>query len=500
MSLDGSTRYAGFWLRCAASLVDTVIFVLLIVVTSMLFGLGMPTQLGMSATGTDTLLRFTLENLLPATITLFFWIKFLGTPGKLLCGCQVVDANSGGPLRAGQALLRYLGYFISTLPLGLGFLWIAWDKRKQGFHDKIAKTVVILEAPARAPLPDIGKEFRCCCPPWHWPVSKARSTVICSSIALRSRALRRSPAKSSRSNCAAWNSLCICCPMPAIVSATTPNAWRRGCGGCNPGSFPALGRDDRRATFPAGRRSVRMLMFRPRQLLRLLYINNVLLRHGLDDVVGASHLFRPVRFVRYFLPWLWFRRELPPRGVCIRRALEELGPIFIKFGQMLSTRPDLVPEDIVIELARLQDRVPPFPGVQARRIIEATLGRPVAELFATFDETPHASASIAQVHLATLHDGREVVVKVVRPGILDTIARDIDLLYTVAALAERYRREGKRLRPREEMREYEKTIVAELDLMRAAANASQLRRNFQNSEILYVPEVYWPLTRKPVMV
>ena len=160
MSLDGSTRYAGFWLRCAASLVDTVIFVLLIVVTSMLFGLGMPTQLGMSATGTDTLLRFTLENLLPATITLFFWIKFLGTPGKLLCGCQVVDANSGGPLRAGQALLRYLGYFISTLPLGLGFLWIAWDKRKQGFHDKIAKTVVILEAPARAPLPDVGKEFR----------------------------------------------------------------------------------------------------------------------------------------------------------------------------------------------------------------------------------------------------------------------------------------------------------------------------------------------------
>src|SRR3569833_1333864 len=180
-----------------------------------------------------------------------------------------------------------------------------------------------------------------------------------------------------------------------------------------------------------------MLMFRPRQLLRLLYINNVLLRHGLDDVVLATHLFRPVRFVRYFLPWHWFRRELPPRGICIRRALEELGPIFIKFGQMLSTRPDLVPEDIVIELARLQDRVPPFPGVQARRIIEATLGRPVAQLFATFDETPHASASIAQVHLATLHDGREVVVKVVRPGILDTIARDIDLLYTVAALAKR---------------------------------------------------------------
>src|SRR3569623_1941962 len=289
-------------------------------------------------------------------------------------------------------------------------------------------------------------------------------------------------------------------PTPSIVSATTPNAWRRGCGVCNPGSFPALGRDDRRATFPAGRRSVSMLMFRPSQLLRLLYINNVLLRHGLDDVVLATHLFRPVRIVRYLLPWHCFRRELPPRGVCIRRALDELGPIFIKFGHMLSTRPDLVPEDIGIELARLQDRVPPFPGVQARRIIEATLGRPVAQLFATFDETPPASASIAQVHLATLHDGREVVVKVVRPGILDTIARDIDLLYTVAALAERYWSEGKRLRPREVVREYEKTIVDELDLLREAANASPLRRYFQNSEILYVPEVYWPLPRKPVMV
>jgi len=243
-----------------------------------------------------------------------------------------------------------------------------------------------------------------------------------------------------------------------------------------------------------------MLMFRPRQLLRLLYISTVLLRHGLDDIVLATHLFRPVRFVRFFFPWHWLRRPLPPRGVCIRQALEELGPIFVKFGQMLSTRRDLLADDIAIELARLQDRVPPFPGMEARVIVETTLGRPVAELFAEFDETPYASASIAQVHLARLHDGREVVVKVVRPGIQNIIARDIELLYVVAALAERYWSEGRRLRPSEVVAEYEKTIVDELDLLREAANASQLRRNFQLSTLLYVPEVYWPYSRRQVMV
>src|SRR3569623_592396 len=243
-----------------------------------------------------------------------------------------------------------------------------------------------------------------------------------------------------------------------------------------------------------------MLMFRPRQLLRLLYISTVLLRHGLDDIVLATHLFRPVRFVRFFFPWHWLRRPLPPRGVSIRQALEELGPIIVKFGQKLSTRRDLLADDIAIELARLQDRLPPFPGMEARVIVETTLGRPVAELFAEFDETPYASAAIAQVHLARLHDGREVVVKVVRPGIQNIIARDIELLYVVAALAERYWSEGRRLRPSEVVAEYEKTIVDELDLLREAANASQLRRNFQLSTLLYVPEVYWPYSRRQVMV
>ena len=243
-----------------------------------------------------------------------------------------------------------------------------------------------------------------------------------------------------------------------------------------------------------------MLILRPGQVLRLLYINWVLVRNGLDEIVLATHLFRPFRFLLYLLPWHWVRRDLPPRAERIRRSLEELGPIFVKFGQMLSTRRDLLPDDVAQELARLQDRVPPFPGEEARAIVEKALGKPVAELFETFDEQPHASASIAQVHLARLQSGQDVVVKVVRPGIQKTIARDIGLLYVVADLAERYWREGRRLRPREVVAEYEKTITDELDLLREAANASQLRRNFQDSELLYVPEVYWPFCRRQVMV
>ena len=241
-------------------------------------------------------------------------------------------------------------------------------------------------------------------------------------------------------------------------------------------------------------------MLRPSQAVRLLYINWVLVRNGLDEIVLATHLCRPFRFVLYLLPWHWFRRDMPPRGERIRRSLEELGPIFVKFGQMLSTRRDLLPDDIAQELAKLQDRVPPFPGDQARAIVEKSLSKPVAELFENFEEQPHASASIAQVHLARLRNGRDVVVKVVRPGIHKTIARDIGLLYVVAELAERYWREGRRLRPREVVAEYEKTILDELDLLREAANASQLRRNFQDSNLLYVPEVYWPYCRRQVMV
>ncbi len=241
-------------------------------------------------------------------------------------------------------------------------------------------------------------------------------------------------------------------------------------------------------------------MLSPGQILRIIHINLVLVRNGLDEVILATHLFRPVRFLLYLMPWNWFRRRRLPRGERIRNALEELGPIYVKFGQILSTRRDLLPDDIADALATLQDRVAPFPGAQARAIIEHSLGRPVGELFAEFDETPLASASIAQVHAAVLADGRKVVVKVVRPGILRVIRRDLSLMYYVAHLAQRYWREGRRLRPVEVVREFEKTILDELDLLREAGNASQLRRNFAGSDLLYVPEVYWPYCRHQVMV
>nr|VFK09355.1 MAG: 2-octaprenylphenol hydroxylase [Candidatus Kentron sp. LPFa] len=241
-------------------------------------------------------------------------------------------------------------------------------------------------------------------------------------------------------------------------------------------------------------------MNRIRQAFRLVYINIILVRHGLDEIVFATHLFRPIRFLLYLLPWNWRRKPRAPRAARLRMALEDLGPIFVKFGQILSTRQDLLPGDIAEELAKLQDRVPPFPGEQARLLIEKAYGHPLDEVFAVFDETPIASASIAQVHAARLPDGQEVVVKVLRPNIRRIIERDVGLLYSLAELAQRYWRAGRRLRPREVVAEYEKTILDELDLLREGASATQLRRNFQDSNDLYVPAVFWPHTRRDVMV
>ncbi len=233
---------------------------------------------------------------------------------------------------------------------------------------------------------------------------------------------------------------------------------------------------------------------------RLLTIHRVLVRYGLDDFVRATHLYRPLRFVFYFSPWTWFRRRRGSRAERLRRALEDLGPIFVKFGQLLSTRRDLLPVDIADELAKLQDRVPPFPGNVAKARIEEELGSPVTRLFGSFDETPLAAASIAQVHAATLIDGRAVVVKVLRPGMREVIGRDIEVLHALAALAERYWADSRRFRPTEVVAEYEKTVLDELDLMREAANASQLKRNFAGSTMLHVPEVHWDLCRREVMV
>ncbi|MCN4144697.1 MAG: ubiquinone biosynthesis regulatory protein kinase UbiB [Thiohalomonas sp.] len=233
----------------------------------------------------------------------------------------------------------------------------------------------------------------------------------------------------------------------------------------------------------------------------LIFINRVLLRHGLDDIVLNTHLFRPLHLFRILTPSFWLRhRTRRPRGERIRRTLEDLGPIFVKFGQILSTRRDLLPDDLADELAKLQDQVPSFPGDKAVEIIEQSFKLPIDQIFAQFDREPLGSASIAQIHTATLFDGREMVVKVVRPDIEKVIRRDLVLLYAVADKVEKYWQEGKRLRPREVVAEFEKNIIDELDLLREAANASQLRRNFENSPLLYIPEVDWDHCRKKVMV
>ncbi|MFM2109660.1 MAG: ubiquinone biosynthesis regulatory protein kinase UbiB [Gammaproteobacteria bacterium] len=238
-----------------------------------------------------------------------------------------------------------------------------------------------------------------------------------------------------------------------------------------------------------------------RVLARLIQIQRVLVRHGLDEFVVETHLYRPLRFVFMASPWTWFeRRKAATRGERLRLALEELGPIFIKLGQALSTRRDLLPPDIAEELAKLQDRVPPFDGALARQLIEQAYDKPLDRVFAKFDERPLAAASIAQVHVATLHDGPEVIVKVLRPGMKNVIGRDLEVMHALAALAKRNSHEARRLRVDEIVDEYEKTVLDELDLMREAANASQLRRNFEGSPLLHVPAVHWDYCRVNVMV
>jgi len=229
-------------------------------------------------------------------------------------------------------------------------------------------------------------------------------------------------------------------------------------------------------------------------------ILRVIARHGLDEFIFQLGVLRPYRFLRFALPIFWFRRPSGGRGQRLRHALEELGPIFVKFGQALSTRPDLIPPDIAAELTRLQDRVPPFSGEEAREVIERSLDAPLAKHFATFDVQPLASASVAQVHPATLLDGTAVVVKVLRPGIEAVIDQDVALLYRLAGWVDRYWPDAKRLRPLEVVEEYDKTIHDELDMTREGANASQLRSNFPESEMIYVPEVYWEHSTREVLV
>jgi ubiquinone biosynthesis protein len=233
-----------------------------------------------------------------------------------------------------------------------------------------------------------------------------------------------------------------------------------------------------------------------RQLARMLAIQRVLMKHGLDEIVWRTHLFRPVAWLGRVLS---FGRRREPLGVRLRKALEELGPIFVKFGQALSVRPDLLSPDIAAELAKLQDQVPPFAGEQAAAALEAAFGRPVEQVFAEFERAPLAAASIAQVHAARLPDGRAVVVKILRPNVAALIQRDVEVLYAIAALAERYWPEAHRLHPTEIVAEFERTLAVELDLMREAANAAQLERNFSGSDLLHVPEVHWDYCRQNVL-
>jgi ubiquinone biosynthesis protein len=234
------------------------------------------------------------------------------------------------------------------------------------------------------------------------------------------------------------------------------------------------------------------------RLSRLLRIVHVSLRYGLDEFLLGHER---VRWLRPIVSGAAFWRDLgSPRAVRLRLALESLGPIFVKFGQVLSTRRDLLPPDIADELARLQDRVPPFPYAQVEATLQRAYGRPVDEVFRSFDPTPVASASVAQVHFAELPDATPVAVKVLRPQIEKVIANDLELLHTAAMLAERLWSDGRRLRPRDVVAEFEKSLADELDLTREAANCSQLRRNFLNSPLLRVPEVHWDWCTPEVMV
>ncbi|WP_372598415.1 ubiquinone biosynthesis regulatory protein kinase UbiB [Amphritea sp.] len=238
-----------------------------------------------------------------------------------------------------------------------------------------------------------------------------------------------------------------------------------------------------------------------RRLLRIFKIARVFARYRLDTLFDQISLRWYARLLLKLMLW----RYLIPvgsrsQGQRLRLALEELGPVFIKFGQMLSTRRDLLSDDLALELKKLQDQVPPFEGAYSQRLIERALGAPVAEVFAEFNAAPMASASVAQVHEALLYNGEEVVVKVIRPGIEKTIRKDIAVLYTIARLVQALWVEGRRLKPVEVVADYENTIFDELDLRKEAANGSQIRRNFDNSPILYVPEIYWDLTRQNVLV
>jgi ubiquinone biosynthesis protein len=234
------------------------------------------------------------------------------------------------------------------------------------------------------------------------------------------------------------------------------------------------------------------------RLLRGAFIVWTVLRFGLDELVLSSFQKPWIRLLTRIVSM--GRNLKAPRGERLREALERLGPIFVKFGQVMSTRRDLLPPDIADELAMLQDRVPPFASEVAVAIIEKAFGKPLDQIFATFDQTPIASASIAQVHFATLHDSREVAVKVLRPNMLPAIEKDLALMKMMAGWVEGASADGKRLKPREVVGEFDKYLHDELDLLREASNAAQLRRNMATLDLVMIPEMFWDYCMPDVMV
>jgi ubiquinone biosynthesis protein len=236
------------------------------------------------------------------------------------------------------------------------------------------------------------------------------------------------------------------------------------------------------------------------RIFRLLRINFILMRYNIDEIVLGTHWFYPLRFLIYLNPYYWTSNKKLTRGERIRLALEELGPIFVKVGQIVSTRRDLIPDDVATELSKLQDRVPPFPGKHAKHIIEKALQCRIEDVFSEFDVQALASASIAQVHVARLLNNDSVVIKVLRPNIRKIINRDMDLLMSLASIAERYWYQARHFKPKQMVSEIATTLYDELDLMREGANASQLRRNFSDSKRLYIPKIYWDHSRVNILV
>ncbi len=237
------------------------------------------------------------------------------------------------------------------------------------------------------------------------------------------------------------------------------------------------------------------------KIIRFFTIQYILLKHGLDSIVFTHPAFAPLRWTKIFMPWRWFKSEKLPEPETLRKALTELGPIFIKFGQILSTRKDLIPEAFVIELAKLQDDVPPFDGALAKAIIEKRLGCPLEDVFNDFNLTPLACASIAQVHTATLKEtGDAIIIKVLRPGVGALIKRDVALLKAIVKGLKQTFPSLAQFKPVEMVEEFEYTLVHEVDLVREASNASQLKRNFEDSPVLHVPKVYWDYTFEDMLV